>query len=286
MTVSGRGSRTTAPSRGQVWIAAAAAAIVLVATASEAFVTAAPPLYSVQLGQSTIASRSTSANMRTSTNGQADLLFRASAATALLCLAFASRTGTPKPRASVQCRAVLVPASCAVAAATTVPVSAPAAPVQQEQAPLIDFEAIEEVITAPATDILMESKPTEAPATPDVIAATPPVATPRLRAGRARLAGGSRRASRPRAARSARRAAASASKARSSVGKRLQKRVAPSPVAAPAFDPSTVRQSVQIGLRISSTLRSEKGRECKSTSALEGSDMSTGLRIQANAYGE
>mmetsp|Transcript_47466 Transcript_47466/g.110947 ORF Transcript_47466/g.110947 Transcript_47466/m.110947 type:complete len:283 (+) Transcript_47466:73-921(+) len=282
MTVSGRGSRTTSPSHGQVWIAAAAAAIVLVATASEAFVTAAPPLHSVQLGQSAIASRSTSVNMRTSTNGQADLLFRASAATALLCLAFASRTSTPKPRASVQCRAVLVPASYAPAA--TVP--APVAPVQLEQAPLIDFEATEEVIVAPAMDIVMESKPTEAPATPDVITATPSVAAPRVRAGRARLAGGSRRASRPRAARSARRAAASASKARSSIGKRLQKRVAPSPVGAPAFDPSTVRQSVQIGLRISSTLRSEKGRECKSTSALEGSDMSTGLRIQANAYGE
>eukprot|EP00435_Cladocopium_sp_Y103_P001230 s4458_g1.t1 len=89
---------------------------------------------------------------------------------------------------------------------------------------------------------------------------------------------GQSRHSKHRSARAARSAfAAGTKKARRTVGKKLQASTQPVPVAQASFDPSTVRNSVQIGLRISSTLRSEKGRESKSPSSLEGSDMSTGV---------
>mmetsp|Transcript_23448 Transcript_23448/g.44149 ORF Transcript_23448/g.44149 Transcript_23448/m.44149 type:complete len:286 (-) Transcript_23448:164-1021(-) len=281
-----RRCRSTAPSRSQVWLAIAAATVLLVAAASDAFVTASPP--KAVLGQPTTASRSTATpNVRTS-SGQADAIVRAGAATALICLALASRATSTKTRAPrVRCTAVLSPSSTCTATVHIPPPSAPGAAVAQ-QVTLLDFDAEEPAIPAIVVPVIPSAPAvTVAPSSaPGITAAPAETAVPRARrAHRARLAGGARTCS-PRTTRSARAATATTSQARRSVGKRLQQRAQPVPVAAPSFDPSTVRQCVQIGLRISSTLRSEKGRECKSTSSLEGSDMSTGLRIQANAFGE
>eukprot|EP00913_Durusdinium_trenchii_P007551 g7095.t1 len=114
----------------------------------------------------------------------------------------------------------------------------------------------------------------EATADTAVPSASAPVAT-RAKHQKARMVGQSRHCTH-RFARAARAAtgASTAKKARRTIGKSLNARVEPVPVAQSSFDPSTVRNSVQIGLRISSTLRSEKGRESKSPSSLEGSDMS------------
>ncbi|CAK0848378.1 unnamed protein product [Prorocentrum cordatum] len=86
----------------------------------------------------------------------------------------------------------------------------------------------------------------------------------------------SRRARRGRSSRSRR-------TARRAVGARLQAspvyQVYPVP-----YDPSRVRPQIQLGVRVKSCVRSDHGREFKIPSSLKVSDMSTGVRIQANDF--
>jgi len=54
----------------------------------------------------------------------------------------------------------------------------------------------------------------------------------------------------------------------------------------PSFDASRVRMQIQLGLRIASCIHSERARESKTPCTSKGSDMSTGVRIQANEFRE
>eukprot|EP00438_Fugacium_kawagutii_P010450 Skav231144 [mRNA] locus=scaffold2333:148666:176262:+ [translate_table: standard] len=264
------GART--PSRVQAFIGIAAATLLLVAVASDAFVTATPSV-TQKPGAVSIVLKPTS---RAPAPQQATGMLRATAATALLCLAVTSARRGSKASHKVRVHSVMC-------SAARLPVEAQKAPVSQilEQAVLL--EACQEIPSAiPEVPPKMCVEQTQAVmATP--VASSAPAAKKHHKA--ARLVGQTRHCNH-RSARAARSAFASSQKARRTIGKRLQANSRPVPVAQASFDPSTVRSSVQIGLRISSTLRSEKGRESKSPSSLEGSDMSTGLRIQANEFRE
>lgn len=251
--------RATTPSRAQAFLGMAAATLLLVAMASDAFVTVVPPSVVQKPGPVSIVLNRAS---RAPAQEQATGLLRTTAATALLCLAVTSARRGSKASPKVRVQAVM----CNDAARTAVEAKAPACQVT-EQVALLDLEVCQENL-------------------PAAIAAPVSMAPVAKKHHKARMVGQSRH-SKHRSAWAARSAfAAGAKKARRTVGKKLQATTQPVPVAQASFDPSTVRNSVQIGLRISSTLRSEKGRESKSPSSLEGSDMSTGLRIQANEFRE
>ncbi|CAL1139720.1 unnamed protein product [Cladocopium goreaui] len=275
--------RATTPGRAQAFLGMAAATLLLVAMASDAFVTVVPPSVVQKPGPVSIvlnrASRlppttaeqsfdrlfglhfPSQPSVRAPAQEQATGLLRTTAATALLCLAVTSARRGSKASPKVRVQAVM----CNDAARTAVEAKAPAQ--VTEQVALLDLEVCQENL-------------------PAAIVAPVSMAPVAKQHHKARMVGQSRH-SKHRSAWAARSAfAAGAKKARRTVGKKLQATTQPVPVAQASFDPSTVRNSVQIGLRISSTLRSEKGRESKSPSSLEGSDMSTGLRIQANEFRE
>lgn len=71
--------------------------------------------------------------------------------------------------------------------------------------------------------------------------------------------------------------------ARRSVGARLQRGVQHETPPVP-FDPSTLRMKIQLGLRIRCSVCSESWRAGKSMATGKGSDISTDVRIQANAF--
>lgn len=267
--------RATTPSRAQAFLGMAAATFLLVAMASDAFVTAVQPSVVQKPGPVSIVLNRAS---RAPAQAQATSLLRTTAATALLCLAVTGACRGSKASPKVRVQAVM----CNSAATTAVEAKAPATPACQvaEQVALLDLEVCQENLPAPVITPIT-ADPTEA-----AIAAPISMAPVAKQHHKARMVGQSRH-SKHRSASAARSAfAAGAKKARRTVGKKLKATTQPVPVAQASFDPSTVRNSVQIGLRISSTLRSEKGRESKSPSSLEGSDMSTGLRIQANEFRE
>lgn len=265
--------RATTPSHAQAFLGMAAAALLLVAVASDAFVTAVQPSVVQKPGPVSVVLKRAS---RAPAQEQATGLLRTTAATALLCLAVTSARRGSKASPKVRVHAVM----CNSAARTTVEAKAPASQVT-EQVALLDLEVCQENL--PAMPVMT---PITVDQTKAAIAAPVSMAPVAKQHHKARMVGQSRH-SKHRSARAARSAfAAGTKKARRTVGKKLQASTQPVPVAQASFDPSTVRNSVQIGLRISSTLRSEKGRESKSPSSLEGSDMSTGLRIQANEFRE
>jgi len=117
---------------------------------------------------------------------------------------------------------------------------------------------------------------TEATATPTPAKASPP--SRQLRGRAAHFVGGARRSHSQRKSR-----ASPLRAARRSVGAKLK--APPCFEVVPAsYDASKLRMRIQFGLRVSSCLRSERGRESKTPSASKGSDMSTGVRIQANEF--
>ncbi|CAK9101389.1 unnamed protein product [Durusdinium trenchii] len=269
-----RRGRATAPSSAQALLGIAAAALLLVAVASDAFVTAAQPSLTQNAGP---VSRVLNRTTRAPAQEQTINFLRAAAATTLMCLAAKSFR---RPKASsMRVQAVMSKSSGSSEMVHKT--------CKVEEVMLIDLadacrSCSEEVLQRTPARIAVN----EATADTAVPSASAPVAT-RAKHQKARMVGQSRHCTH-RFARAARAAtgASTAKKARRTIGKSLNARVEPVPVAQSSFDPSTVRNSVQIGLRISSTLRSEKGRESKSPSSLEGSDMSTGLRIQANEFRE
>ncbi|CAJ1418771.1 unnamed protein product [Effrenium voratum] len=268
-----RGRARMTPSRAQALLAVAAAALVLVASASDAFVTAQAPVQ-----KSGLAALPARASRATPVQSQGTGFFRTAAATALMCIALSACRRSPQPKIrvhAVQCKSFAI--SEAQAPEVT-PCASFSCDSSTSVETLLDLDA-------PSASCLAAS-PLMTEVTIQVEAPAMAMPTPASAAhGPARLVGSTRRASRR--SRSARKAAATSSaKARRAVGKSLQRRVEPVPVAQRPFDPSTVRFRVQIGLRASSTVPSEKGREATSPSTFEGSHMSTGLRIQANDFRE
>lgn len=215
---------------------------------------------------------------------------KCAAAAAFLCLAAAlGRPSSKKKVSVVSCKAVV---SLGQALPQTSSEKIALKLSSPEVEPLITLECAEPPRTLPTElpkvhlpDMFSNSVPAAATtlqARPISMPATASEAGKKeVRHAKARFVGASRtRGASGRSARSARHAAASAHAARKSAGKHLALRPVYQPAPPMAFDPSTVRAKVQLGLRISSCLRSERGREAKTPSAVEGSDMSTGLRIQ------
>lgn len=100
----------------------------------------------------------------------------------------------------------------------------------------------------------------------------------------ARFAAGARRSSkngRTRTAGAAARRARAARAARRAVGQRLCEASAVQPMTS-TFDASKTRTKIQLGLRVSSCMRSESGRESKVSSGVEGSEMGTCLNFVAH----
>lgn len=211
------------------------------------------------------------------------------AAAAFLCLAAALGRPSSKNKASVvSCKAVV---SLGQAFPQTSPEKITFKFSSPEVEPLITLEEPPRSLPTEVPKVHLPdvfSIPIPAAATPlqarpiSMPAAASEAAKKEVRHAKARFVGASRArgVSGSRSARSARHAAAAAHAARKSAGRHLAPRPVYQPAPPMAFDPSTVRAKIQLGLRISSCLRSERGREAKTPSAVEGSDMSTGLRIQ------
>lgn len=214
------------------------------------------------------------------------------ACAALLCAsALRSAARRSKGRISVAARASFSISTQAVTptASYTPDVRAPAsfqdkvaiaAPVGNDLGDLIDLASVPKVsapvvqTAAPACMALPA-----APAAVPCAAATAAASSPRqCRSRAARFVGGARRAHSQNASR-----ATPLRATRRAVGAKLQSppRFEAVPV---SYDASKLRMKIQLGLRVSSCLRSERGRESKTPSASKGSDMSTGVRLQANEF--
>eukprot|EP00440_Ansanella_granifera_P046199 gb/GFBE01050033.1/.p1 GENE.gb/GFBE01050033.1/~~gb/GFBE01050033.1/.p1 ORF type:complete len:294 (+),score=37.07 gb/GFBE01050033.1/:1-882(+) len=283
--------RAMAPTRTQALVAAAAAAFLLAANAGSAFLVAGQPSVASAsaLGASATATpvvRYAAPAVRPSSFKATEFISTAASA-ALLCLAAAAlRSSAATSRAAFKVRAVPCKAF-APAMAPAATISAPPRAIEVE--PLVDLETAPQlpqpVVQQVNSLIDLEAAPKLCQLPTQAPPAQLPTAEPSSRVTRqpspARLAGGARKAWNSRRQRSN-----TARAAHRATGQRLRTRTVTAPVAAPSFDPSTVRMKIQLGLRVSSSFRSEHGREAKSPSALEGSDMSTGLRIQANEFRE
>jgi len=84
-------------------------------------------------------------------------------------------------------------------------------------------------------------------------------------------------------ARTARHATNTAGGTRKTVGSKLQKTLKPTVLGA-SYDPSCLRTRIQLGLRISSRIRSASGREFKTPSATKGLTKSSGVYILGSLF--
>ena len=184
-------------------------------------------------------------------------LFKAAASVALLCVA-ASRTKS-KSKASIRYAVVGMTMS------TTNPEKLPPkAPTPMED--LLQFDQVEAEVAIPISVISMET-----------VVTSDDSETTTSFCGKcaARFVAGARRSQSHRTASSRGRAA------RRAVGQRLCETVA-AHTTSQTFDASKTRTKIQLGLRVSSCMRSESGRESKVSSGVEGSEMGTCLNFVAH----
>lgn len=156
--------------------------------------------------------------------------------------------------------------------------------------PLAGQEALPEVVAAQAHGVSGFQQQEllgglQFPAGLEVPVAAPscPASAPSWRASAARFIGGARRSRSH--GRSKIGGVTGCRASRRSTGAKLQQTVQHE-VLPLSFDPSCLRMKIQLGLRVPSCLCSERGRESKTPSTSKGSDMSTGVRIQANEFGQ
>jgi len=189
-------------------------------------------------------------------------LFKAAASVALLCLA-ASRMSKSKSKASIRYAVVGMTTS------TTNPTqnTPPKAPQMED---LLQFDQVEAEVATPISAISME---TVTVVTSDVDSET---TTSFCGKCAARFVAGARRSQSHRTAEKSRGRAA-----RRAVGQRLCETVAVH-TTSQTFDASKTRTKIQLGLRVSSCMRSESGRESKVSSGVEGSEMGTCLNFVAH----
>ena len=213
-------------------------------------------------------------------------LFKTAAAAALLCLAAARLTKGRFQKPSVARRAVVT------LKATTEknPVyfheyEEPTAPIFTETHVVQEAQSLP---TLPELISLNESPSLAVPNCADsqtVAAAATAVAPATTTTSAACLCGNlasARFAAGTRRAQHRRRQSRCASKAsRRAVGRHLCERVV-SVSSPPCFDASKTRTKIQLGLRVSSCMRSESGRESKLSSGVEGSEMGTCLNFVAH----
>ena len=235
-------------------------------------------------------------------------LFRTAAAASLLCLAAARLIkGKWKPRASPVRRAVI---SLNAAGANAANGGEPAVtakdtrntkntknttqslPYKVANAALVDVcpnipnilslpEILEPSLAVPDSRTVATQATVATPATPTSTTSATSATSAKSFAclcgklGSARLVAGARHAQHRHAR------CFSGKAARRAVGRHLCERVV-APVLPSSFDASKTRTKIQLGLRVSSCMRSESGRESKLSSGVEGSEMGTCLNFVAH----
>ena len=272
--------------------AACVASCLLLVTIGDAFVSSVPtsvrataPWQARQLATPTGSTFVSPADQKLS-------IFRTAASAALLCLAATRLIKGKSQKSSVVRKVVIRLNAGATAVAEKPPVDLP--PKFEEPVAIVETLVETIVDTPPSITRLPElisldshtPSLTLAPATSGVgvaslataSAATTLAANSACLCGRlrsARFAAGARHAQH----RHARRASSKAS--RRAVGRHLCER-AVTAASPSSFDASKTRTKIQLGLRVSSCMRSESGRESKLSSGVEGSEMGTCLNFVAH----
>ena len=275
---------TSSKGHGAARLALLAASCLLLGTVGDAFVSASPsfqvttpkPTWEVKTAQPT------NRNGGLVTPNTQVSLFKAAASVALLCLAATRMSKTKTSKSSLRCVMGMTPPSTVTTTSATIAKTTP-------MEDLLQFEdQPTETVMPPAVPmplISMDAKTvmcaveSETATTTTTTTSTTTAAFCRARA--ACFAAGARRSSgRTRTAGAARRARA-ARAARRAVGQRLCEASAVQPMTS-TFDASKTRTKIQLGLRVSSCMRSESGRESKVSSGVEGSEMGTCLNFVAH----
>lgn len=271
--------RSTSKGRGAASIALlVASCLLLLATVGETFVSSPSLQVSPSSTWEVKAAQPVNRHGGLGTPNTQASLFKAAASVALLCVAATKCVSKNKtPKSSVRC-VVGMTAPSTVTSTT----SAPPKSIQMED--LLKFEdqpaenVIPEVPVAPASTPVIFAKtvtcavPVESEA-PAVAAFCGALRAARFAAGARRNGSRHARTSSGRAGRAARRA----------VGQRLCEAFAVhQPMPFESFDASKTRGKIQLGLRVSSCMRSESGRESKVSSGVDGSEMGTCLNFVAH----
>lgn len=248
------GRQTSSKGQGATRVALLVAGCLLLAAVGDAFVSVSPSLQ-VTTPKPTweVTAQPAHRNGGLAKPNTQVSLFKAAASVALLCLA-ASRTKS-KSKASVRYAVVGMTMS------TTNPCTPPKAPQMED---LLQFDQEAEV-AIPISAISMET----------VTSVDSETTTSFCGKCAARFVAGARRSQNHRTASSRGRAA------RRAVGQRLCETVAVH-TTSQTFDASKTRTKIQLGLRVSSCMRSESGRESKVSSGVEGSEMGTCLNFVAH----
>jgi len=275
-------ARRTAPRRTHCIVAATVAALLLLKTLGDAFVVTGPATSVTSNLGARLANSPVAATAATPWMAESSASFMSvAAAGALLCMA---GLGGRRKAKNFQVHAV----PCKAMAPTHAAPAAISAPPPVETCHLIDLESPLIEVQSPVSTWLSAPMPQLAPPLPAVSAApaiapsaaVAPTATARPSMAKGLFVGGARRSRSPRRA-----TAAFASRAQHrAVGKRLQSRQSIPTVAVPSFEPSSVREQIQRGLRVCPSLCSRCNRESKGIWTREGYGMITGLRTQANEF--
>lgn len=195
-------------------------------------------------------------------------LFKAAASVALLCLAAGRRMG-PKSKAT---KASIRYAVVGMTTSTTNPCTQNTPPKAPQMEDLLQFDQVEAEVATPISAISMK---TVTVVTSDAVDSE--TTTSFCGKCAARFVAGARRSQSHRTAGPSR----SFRAARRAVGQRLCETVAVH-TTSQTFDASKTRTKIQLGLRVSSCMRSESGRESKVSSGVEGSEMGTCLNFVAH----
>mmetsp|Transcript_44781 Transcript_44781/g.83666 ORF Transcript_44781/g.83666 Transcript_44781/m.83666 type:complete len:301 (-) Transcript_44781:195-1097(-) len=207
-------------------------------------------------------------------------LFKTAASAALLCLAAARMIkGRCHKPATVRRAVVSLTLGATTPSAKNIVVHLPDVPCQFEETATVDTlvdttPVVQSIPSFPELIFLDSDTPS--------LAVTPGVDSPALLCGKprpARFAAGARRSQRAQRAQQHSRRASRAS--RRAVGRQLCERLVSTTVPT-SFDASKMRTKIQLGLRVSSCMRSESGRESKVSSGVEGSEMGTCLNFVAH----
>ena len=269
---------TSSKGHGAARLALLAASCLLLVTVGDAFVSASPsfqvttpkPTWEVKTAQPT------NRNGGLATPNTQVSFFKAAASVALLCLAATRMSKNKTSKSSLRCVVGMTPPSTVTTTSATI-----AKTTQMED--LLQFEdQPTETLMPPAVPmplVSMDAKTMMCAVESETAATTTTTTTAAFCGARAAcFAAGARRSSgRTRTAGAARRARA----ARRAVGQRLCEASAVQPMTS-TFDASKTRTKIQLGLRVSSCMRSESGRESKVSSGVEGSEMGTCLNFVAH----
>lgn len=274
---------TSSKGHGAARLALLAASCLLLVAVGDAFVSASPsqkvttpkPTWEVKTAQPT------NRNGGLATPNTQVSFFKAAASVALLCLAATRMSKNKTSKSSLRCVVGMTPPSTVTTTSATITKTT-----QMED--LLQFgDQPTETVMPPAVPmpLSMDAKTVMCAVESETATITSTATTAAFCGARAaRFAAGARRSSkngRTRTAGAAARRARAARAARRAVGQRLCEASAVQPMTS-TFDASKTRTKIQLGLRVSSCMRSESGRESKVSSGVEGSEMGTCLNFVAH----